>query len=301
MYKRFYGLREKPFTLLPDPRFLYLGQQHSVAYAMLEYGLTNQAGFSVIIGDVGCGKTTLIRHLLNEVEDNITVGLMSSMHNSYGRLLQWVMMAFDQPYRNKSDIELFDLFTDFIIGEYAKGRRTVLIVDEAQNLQLNTLEELRMLSNINADQDQVIQLILVGQPQLREMLKRPELEQFAQRIAVDYYLTSFSEEETAEYIHHRTLCVGQPRKLFSDAACKLVHKAARGTPRLINIICDTALVYGYAENKAVIDEAIIQSVVEDKTQTGIIRLTDGKDAEEEPQTKDQELVGTPYPNNAKAE
>ncbi len=277
MYKRFYGLKEKPFTLLPDPRFLYMGHQHSVAYAMLEYGLTNQAGFSVIVGDVGCGKTTLIRHLLNEVENGITVGLMSSMHNSYGRLLQWVMMAFDQPYRNKSDIELFDDFVDFIISEYAQGRRTVLIVDEAQNLQISTLEELRMLSNINADQDQVIQLILVGQPQLGDMLKRPELEQFAQRVAVDYYLSAFTEEETVEYIHHRVVCAGQPSKLFSDVACSQVYQASRGTPRLINIICDTALVYGYAGNKAVIDEEIIQNVIEDKTQTGIIRLTTGEE------------------------
>lgn len=283
MYVNYYGLKEKPFTLLPDPRFLYLGYQHTLAYAMLEYGLSSQAGFSVVVGDVGCGKTTLIRHLLEEAQDNVTVGLMSSMHSSYGRLLQWVMMAFDQPYRNKSDIELFDNFTDFLVNEYANNRRTVLIVDEAQNLKVETLEELRMLSNINSDQDQVLQLILVGQPQLKDLITLPELEQFSQRIAVDFYLSAFMEDETAEYIHHRIACVGQPEQIFSDEACKLIHEATRGIPRLINIVCDTAMVYGYAENKKIIDRTTIQNVVRDKSKTGIIRLS----AEEDSQSGNQ--------------
>lgn len=277
MYRRFYGLNDKPFSLLPDPRYLYMGEQHSLAYAMLEYGLSNQAGFCVVIGDIGCGKTTLIRHLLNEVDDSLTVGLMSSMHSSFGRLLQWVMMAFDQPYRNKPDIELFDNFTDFIVNEYAQGRRTVLIVDEAQNLSIETLEELRMLSNINVDQDQVLQLILVGQPQLRESLNQPGMEQFSHRISVDFHLSRLNEDETESYIDHRVQQAGQNKKLFTPEACKLVHDASNGTPRLINILCDTALVYGYAEEKSLVDQEVIQNVISDKAKTGVIPLDTGLD------------------------
>lgn len=208
MYEAFFGFKEKPFSLLPDPSFLYLGKRHSMALTMLQYGLMNQAGFTVIAGEIGCGKTTLIRHLLNNIDQDVTVGLISNTQREIGELLQWVLFAFNLEYRDKAKVELYETFVNFIIAEYSKNRRTVLIIDEAQNMASQTLEELRMLSNINADKHQVLQLILVGQPELRETLRRPELVQFAQRIAVDYYLNHLDLEETREYIYHRIKVAG---------------------------------------------------------------------------------------------
>jgi type II secretory pathway predicted ATPase ExeA len=272
MYEAFYGFNEKPFSLLPDPTFLYMGEQHSMAYAMLEYGLTNQAGFTVITGGIGCGKTTLVRHLLEELDDDITVGLISNTQQQVGHLLQWVLMAYDLEYRGKSKVELYQVFYDFLIDEYANNRRTVLIIDEAQNLSPKVLEDFRMLSNINADKDQVIQMILVGQPELRELLLRPELEQFAQRIASDYHLSALSEQETEDYIAYRTRQAGVERPVFSKAATALVYRYTRGVPRLINTVCDTALVYGFAEEAEVISDTLIKTVANDKAQTGLLRL-----------------------------
>ena len=198
MYEAFYGLTEKPFSLLPDPGFLFLGRQHSMAFSMLEYGMLNRAGFTVITGDIGCGKTTLIRHLLNQLDEGVNVGLISNAHEQIDELLRWVLLAFRLDYKANMQIELFDTFTKFLIDQYAKGRRTVLIVDEAQNLRANTLEELRMLSNINADKDLLLQLVLVGQPALRRLLRQPELAQFAQRVLVDFHIQPLSEKETIQ-------------------------------------------------------------------------------------------------------
>ena len=208
MYEASFGFREKPFSLLPDPAFLYLGRMHSAAYSMLEYGIMNHAGFTVVTGEIGCGKTTLIRHLLNHLEQDVTVGLISNTHKSFGELMQWVMLAFGLDHKGTNKVQMYGAFTDFVIDEYAKNRRTVLIIDEAQNLKAKTLEELRMLSNINADKHQVLQLILVGQPELRKILRKPELVQFAQRVSVDYHLGALTFEETLEYIKHRLRMAG---------------------------------------------------------------------------------------------
>ncbi len=269
MYEAFFGFREKPFSLLPDPAFLYLGKMHSAAFSMLEYGIVNHAGFTVITGDIGCGKTTLIRHLLNNLEHDITVGLISNTHKSFGELLQWVMLAFGLEYQGSNKVKMYRAFTDFLIEEYGKNRRTVLIIDEAQNLKAKTLEELRMLSNINADKHQVLQLILAGQPELRNILRKPELVQFAQRVAVDYHLGALNEEETSAYIKHRLALAGGKPGLFTNQACGLVYKSTNGIPRLINILCDTALVYGYAELRKRISEAQILAVLEDKAKSGV--------------------------------
>lgn len=270
MYEAFFGFKEKPFSLLPDPSFLYLGKRHSMALTMLQYGLMNQAGFTVIAGEVGCGKTTLIRHLLNHIDQDVTVGLISNTQREIGELLQWVLFAFHLDYRNKEKVELYETFVNFIIDEYANNRRTVLIIDEAQNMASQTLEELRMLSNINADKHQVLQLILVGQPELRDTLRRPELVQFAQRIAVDYYLNHLDREETSEYIYHRIKVAGGSDVLFSTEACDLVYKASRGIPRLINSICDMAFVYALAEQKKTIDADLMKEVVREKFENTLL-------------------------------
>ena len=269
MYERFYGFREKPFSLLPDSGFLYLSSKHRMALTLLEYGLLNQAGFTVISGDIGTGKTTLIRQLLNQVDPGIKVGLISNTHQTFGDLMQWIALAFDLPHQGKDKVALYRDFMDFIIREYGQGRRTVLIVDEAQNMSAETLEELRMLSNVNADKDQVLQIILVGQRELRDTLRRPDLVQFAQRIGVDYHLDPLTEDETREYIRHRCKTAGGKVDLFTDQACQRIHEATGGVPRLINLLCDTALVYGYAEQREKIDAALISDVARDKKSGGL--------------------------------
>jgi len=263
VYERFYGFREKPFSLLPDPTFLYLGRHHSTAYSLLEYAVLNQAGFTVITGEIGCGKTTLIRHLLNQVDNKVTVGLLSNTHRELGDLLRWILMVFGLDYASKGSVELYEIFVKFLIDEYAHRRRVVLIVDEAQNLDVVTLEELRTLSNINADKDLVLQLILVGQPEFKATLGRSELKQLAQRVVAHYHLAPFSEDETIQYIFHRIGRSGGSADLFTRDACRKVHRSSGGVPRLINLLCDTALMYGYAEEERVIGEDLVQAVIEE--------------------------------------
>jgi general secretion pathway protein A len=273
MYRNFYKLREKPFTLLPDPGFLYLSDKHRMALTLLEYGLTNQAGFTVISGEIGAGKTTLIRHLLNNMDQDYTVGLISNTHRSFGELLEWILLAFNLDHRNMNKVEMYQRLIDFIIDEYAKGRRTVLIVDEAQNMDAETLEELRMLSNINADKDQALQIVLSGQRELRDTLRSPALVQFAQRIAVDYHLEPLSEAEVAGYVRHRMEVAGGDPDTFTAKACIAIHRYTNGVPRLINLLCDTALVYGFAEQRRRIDARLITDVAREKQQGGIFPVT----------------------------
>ncbi len=276
MYESYYGFREKPFSLLPDPAFLFLSEKHRKALTMLQYGLMNQAGFTVITGEIGSGKTTLIRQMLGEIENNITVGLVSNTHRTFGELLQWVLLAFNLEYREKRKVELYQTLANFIVKEYSQDRRTVLIIDEAQNLNVEALEELRMLSNINADKNQVLQLILVGQPMLRETLRLPELHQFAQRIAVDYNLRSLSLEETWQYIRHRIRAARGDANLFDTKACAAVYYYTGGTPRLINVLCDTALVCGFAEQKHRVDANVICDVIREKIEGGIFPVQEQK-------------------------
>ncbi len=269
MYENFYGFHQKPFSLLPDPSFLFPSKKHRMALVMLEYSLTNQASFSVITGGIGTGKTTLIRQLLNQLEKNVTVGLISNTHRSFGELMQWVLMAFKLEYAGKSKVSMCQSFVDFLISEYAQNRRTVLIIDEAQNMTPETLEELRMLSNVNAEKDLVLQIFLAGQASLRDLLSRPDMEQFAQRISQDYHLEPLNAEETRDYIRHRLAIAGGDPQSFTDGACESVFRHSGGVPRLINLLCDTALVYGYAENTKLIQAGLVEDVAREKRHGGI--------------------------------
>jgi general secretion pathway protein A len=272
MYESFYGFRSKPFSLLPDPDFLYPSNKHRMALTLLEYGLMNQASFSVITGDIGTGKTTLIRQLLNQMERDMVVGLITNTHPSFGELLQWILMAFNLECSSKDKVEMHKVFMDFLIQQYAANRRTVLIIDEAQNMGPQALEELRMLSNVNSEKDQVLQVILAGQPGLRENLHDPRLEQFAQRISVDYNLDPLNLDETREYIRHRLSIAGGNPDIFDDAAGEAVFRYSGGIPRLINLLCDTALVYGYAGQSPRIGAQLIEDVARDKRKSRIVPL-----------------------------
>ncbi|MEO1243157.1 MAG: AAA family ATPase [Pseudomonadota bacterium] len=272
MYEQFFGLTEKPFTIQPDPSFLYWGRTHRLAYAMLEYGVLNHAGISVITGEVGCGKTTLVHRLLDQLSDTHTVSLLSNVQEGRGDLLSWVLMSFGQAFAGKTHVELFAQLQSFFIGEYAKGKRVVLIIDEAQNLSADMLEELRLLSNINAGKDQLLQLILVGQPQLKDLLNRPELLQLAQRVGADFHLTPLSKKEVHAYIETRLSIAGCRRRIFTERAIDLIAEQSRGVPRVINIVADTALVYAFSAEDLVVGVETIRNVIRDKVQYGVFGL-----------------------------
>lgn len=274
MYEAFYNLNSKPFSIMPDPDFLYWSREHSMAFAMLEYGAWNYVGFTIITGDVGCGKTTLIHHLLNRLDDNLTVGLVSNTRENSGELLNWVLLALDQPISDLSYPLLYQQFKNFVTEEFAQGRRVVLIIDEAQNLGLETLEELRLLFNINTQKEQLLQLILVGQPQLKQKLQRPELTQFAQRVSSDFHLGPLPHSEVTPYINQRLSVAGSEYFLFSEDACDRIATVSRGVPRVINILCDTALIYAYSTGASMVSIDIINKVIFDKAEYGIFSVDD---------------------------
>jgi type II secretory pathway predicted ATPase ExeA len=273
MYERYYGLRERPFSLLPNPDFLYFSRQHYIAYGLLEYGLTQQAGFVVITGEIGTGKTTLLRRLMGHLTPDVDVGFIVNTHPEFGGLLQWVADAFGIEGVGNTPVEQYRAFVRFLQSNAKRGRRALLIVDEGQNLNAKGLEELRTLSNINGAQ-QLLQIMLIGQPELRHTLRRPELEQFAQRVTVDYHLQPLTREETRAYIKHRLSVAGAgERQIFPDATLDFVHAYSRGVPRLINMICDAALVYGYASQQPAIDPKLIEEVVRDRLKGGILPVS----------------------------
>lgn len=274
MYEAFYELRGKPFSILPDPDLIYWGRMHSMAFTMLEFGVMNNAGFTVITGEIGSGKTTLVRHLLKKLPTSISVGLISNSPQGRQELLQWIMMSLGRPFDGDYPT-LFKRLQDYLHGQYAGGRRTILIIDEAQNLEAEALEHLRMLSNINADQHQILQLILVGQPQLRDLLQSPQLHQFAQRISSDFHLRPLAERDVGNYISFRLQSMGAPappRTLFTLEACRRIATASGGIPRMINILCDTALVYGFARGERTISAELVDDVIADKQQYSIFPL-----------------------------
>jgi general secretion pathway protein A len=268
MYEAFYGLREKPFSILPDPELIYWAQNHCLAFAMLEFGVLNSAGFTVITGEIGSGKTTLVRHLLRKLNSDISVGLISNTPEGRDELLQWIMMSLEQPFEGPYSA-LFFRFQQYLRSQYANGRRTVLIIDEAQNLKPDALEALRMLSNVNADKDQLLQIILVGQPQLKSLLCAPQLLQFAQRISADFHLKPLNCDDVTRYIDYRLSAVGARSPLFSREACEVVAQASSGIPRTVNILCDTALVFGFAAQANWITKEIVVDVIEQKRTFGI--------------------------------
>ena len=264
LYMEFFGFSERPFTLLPDPDFLFWSRAHRRAFSVLEYGVLTRAPITVVTGEVGVGKTTLVQKLLQSLEDDITLGLISNAQGGRGELLQWVLNALGvETDLSAAYVTLFQQLQDFVIEEYAAGRRVILLIDEAQNLSVEGLEELRMLTNINSNKDELLQLILVGQPELRQMVMRPELRQFAQRVTATYHIAALDRAAIAGYIQHRLTHVGGTGSEFTAEAIDLVHQHSHGIPRLVNKMCDFAMVYAATEERRVVDAAIIEEVLED--------------------------------------
>lgn len=264
LYMEFFGFSERPFTLLPDPDFLFWSRAHRRAFSVLEYGVLTRAPITVVTGEVGVGKTTLVQKLLQSLEDDITLGLISNAQGGRGELLQWVLNALGvETDLSAAYVTLFQQLQDFVIEEYAAGRRVILLIDEAQNLSVEGLEELRMLTNINSNKDELLQLILVGQPELRQMVMRPELRQFAQRVTATYHIAALDRAAIAGYIQHRLTHVGGTGAEFTAEAIDLVHQHSHGIPRLVNKMCDFAMVYAATEERRIVDAAIIEEVLED--------------------------------------
>ncbi|MCR8726769.1 ExeA family protein [Frigidibacter sp. ROC022] len=271
IYSEHFGLTERPFSLVPDPSFLYWSKQHRSAYTMLEYGLMTRAPITMITGEVGAGKTTLLLHLLQMLDDQVQVGMISNAHSSdRSELIRWIMQSLSQEMsRDASFVEMFKQFQDYLVDEYAKGRRVILVFDEAQNLNRETLEELRMLTNINSNKDVLLQLVLVGQPELRDIVRNPDLVQFSQRIAASFHIPAMDGDTVRSYIEHRLRVAGAKTMFFEDDACQLIYEVTGGVPRLVNQLCDLAMVYGFSEGGPPITLSVVRQILSDGAFFGV--------------------------------
>ena len=253
MYTEFYGLREKPFSLAPDPRFLFLAPPHREALAHILYGVDQGEGFIAITGEVGTGKTTLCRTLLQRLGADTEVAFVFNPVLSGEELMRAISLEFGLIVEGRTKLELHDQLNEFLLQQKREGRRVLLIVDEAQNLSPSTLEEVRLLSNLETSTSKLIQILLFGQPELDELLDSKELRQLRQRISVRWKLRSLSAAETREYVRHRLrIAAGHDCELFDERALAEVRRRARGIPRLMNLLCDRSLLAGYGAGSRVI-------------------------------------------------
>ncbi len=264
IYNSFFGFTERPFTLVPDPDFIFWSKSHRLAYTMLEYGVLTRSPITVVTGEIGAGKTTLLQHLLKTLGPEIVVGLISNAQGDRGELLQWVLHALGVPFNPEASyVTLFQRLQEFLLESYAEGKRVILIIDEAQNLNVNTLEELRMLTNINSNKDELVQLVLVGQPELRKLIMRPELKQFVQRVGSSFHLSAMNADSVGEYIRHRLRVANGTGDEFAPDAVTRIHALTGGVPRLINQLCDLGLVYAFSADQTVVAGETIDSVLAD--------------------------------------
>jgi general secretion pathway protein A len=263
MYESFYGLDNKPFQLNPDPSFYFGSKQHRRAKAYLDYGVSRNEGFIVITGEIGAGKTTLLRALIDGLHDsNVVIGHLVTTQLGAEDTLRMVGASFGFKVKDVPKSELLITLEAFLIDQTSKGKRCLLIVDEAQNLTARAVEELRMLSNFQYGNQALMQSFLVGQPEFREILHRPEMEQFRQRVAATCHIGPLDREETQQYIEHRLKCVGSVgRPTFDADALDLVFKASGGIPRRINSVCDRLLLAGYLAGKSHLEASDVQEVV----------------------------------------
>ncbi len=269
MYLQFYGLTKQPFSMTPEPSSLFPGQPHVKAWSVLEYGLSNRSGIIVLAGEVGSGKTTLIKRLINETQNQLSVGLISNTHNSMKDLINWVLIAFSQPDNEGSQAARHQQLQDFLEQAYQSHRPAILIVDEAQNLSTEALEELRLLHNLNSENKMLLQLILVGQPPLLKLLRQKELAQLVQRISVGYHLKPINIVETVQYIQYRLTKAGGNKDTFTHHASATIFYYSGGIPRIINALCDLSLAYGYSVEAPIIDPKLVLEVIRSKHDMGL--------------------------------
>jgi general secretion pathway protein A len=265
VYEKFYGFTHKPFNTTPDSRFFFPSQKHAEALNSLIYAITERRGFVVITGEIGAGKTTVWRTLLNKLPANTKVATITNTHLTCQDLIIEILEELQVTYTPGSKQRLIAQLNTYLIDQLASDNNVVLVIDEAQNLSAKVLEEVRMLSNLETEQEKLIQIILMGQPQLRAKLAGNRLEQFRQRIAVNFHLTALSREETWDYMNHRLKLVGSNgHVVFGTDTLDLIYSYSAGVPRIVNIICDGALLTGYVYEAKTITPEIISEVVKEK-------------------------------------
>jgi len=269
MYQDFYGFKEKPFQLVPNPEYLYKSPKHQNALTYLEYGLSENVGFILLTGEIGSGKTTLIQYILNKIGDDTEAAVIFNTNVSPYQLLMMILSEFEIPPQKFDKATALEKLNEFLIEKYAEKKKILLIIDEAQNLSLEAMEEVRMLSNLHTEDQALIQIMLVGQPELIGKLQNPKLLQFSQRIAVNFHLEGLTRQETAEYIKFRLEKSGGHNDIFAPAAIDMIHNLSGGIPRSINLLCQAALVYGFADEAETVDKTIIDQISKDKIGIGI--------------------------------
>src|SRR5580658_9067353 len=261
MYLTFFGLNEKPFAITPDPRYLFLSERHAEALAHLLYGINEAGGFVQLTGEVGTGKTTIVRSLLAQTPKNAEIALILNPRMTAPEFLLTICeeIGIGVPDSSMESLkDLVDILSHYLLRAHGAGRRVVLVVDEAQNLAPSVLEQVRLLTNLETNTQKLLQIILIGQPELRELLARNDLRQLAQRITARFHLEPLAREETAIYVRHRLRTAGTAAEIFTPAALREVHRLSRGVPRVINVICDRALLGAYTAERTRITPALVR-------------------------------------------
>jgi general secretion pathway protein A len=264
MYNRFYGFKEKPFEITPDPRFLFLSENHKEALAQLMYAVTEKKGFTVITGEVGTGKTLLVQTLLSKLNGNVRTAYLFNPRLNSTDFIQYICEDFGLNGQKKTKGEYIAQLHHFLMACYAKNENVVLIIDEAQNLDPELLEEVRLLTNLETPKKKLLQIILLGQPELNDILDDPQCRQLKQRVSLRYHIESLKREETEEYIERRLKMAGAVNPyFFHPKALGEIYKYTKGIPRLINVVCDNALLTGYANDQKMIGKSVIREVISD--------------------------------------
>jgi putative secretion ATPase (PEP-CTERM system associated) len=264
MYESFFGFTCKPFQLTPDPEFLFMSSAHKRALTYLNYGIAENSGFILVTGEIGAGKTTVIRTIMKTLKEDIRLARVNNTRVSSEQLISMINEDFGIDTKGKDKTIMLSDLTDFLVQQYAQGARSMIIIDEAQNLSSELLEEIRMLSNLETDKSKLLQIVLLGQPELNITLSRPELEQLRQRITTNTHIGSLNREETEAYIMHRLRVAGNVDAVkFEEGVMDVLYEFSKGIPRMINIICDFTLLAAFVDGRKSIDMELIRSIISD--------------------------------------